>query len=363
MVKISVSDVEGEVNYEEVMNEFGIKSITPFLKKMKKPPLIYRRGIVFAQRDFKQIYDAIINKKPFAVVTGINPSGTLHLGNKLIIDQAKFFQEQGADVFIPISNDETYVFGKAKSLEKATKTALENVIPDLIALGLKEKKTKIFISTMDKRIYELSVKLSTKVTFSSIKAIFGFTNDTNPGQIFYGVVQSAHILLPEIEEFGGPKPVVVPIGIDQDPYMRLCRDIASKVGMIKPSSTYHRFLPGLQGGKMSASKPETCIFLSDSPETAKKKIMKAFSGGAPTLEEHRKKGGNPDIDVPFQYLRYIFEEDDKKLQDIRKSYRSGEMHSGEMKNYLAEKVVKFLKEHQRKRERAKKRINDFLLND
>jgi tryptophanyl-tRNA synthetase len=343
------------------MKEFGIEKIESYLQKMKDLPLIYRRGIVIGHRDFGRIFDCIINKKKFAVVTGANPSGPLHLGNALFLQQALFFQKMGADVFIPISNDETYVFRKSKSVEQAYQTAIEEVIPDILAFGFDPKKTHIFISTRTPKLYELAVKLSTKTTFSTIKAIFGFTNESNPGQIFYGIMQSAHILFPQLLEHGGPRPVVVPIGIDQDPYMRLVRDISEKIDMVKPSSTYHKFIPGLQGGKMSASKPETCIFLRENPESAKKKIMKAFSGGAVTLKEHREKGGNPDVDVACQYLYYMFEEDDRKIKQIFDDYRSGKLRSGDVKAMLADKVEKFLVAHQKKREQAKKNIDKFLI--
>ena len=365
MAKISISDVEGDVNYEQTMKEFGIEDIGEFIKKLSKHeklPIIYRRGLVIGHRDFGQIFNAIEHKKKFAVLTGVNPSGSLHLGNLLILQQALFFQKLGADVFIPISNDETYVFRKAESLEKATENALNSVIPDIIAMGFEQKKTKIFISTKTARAYELAVRLSTKTTFSTIKSIFGFENETNPGQIFYTIMQSAHILMPQLEEFGGQKPVVVPIGIDQDPYMRLVRDIAEKAGFIKPSSTYHKFLIGLQGGKMSGSKPETCIYLSDSPEVAKKKIMSAFSGGAGSLEEHRKHGGNPEIDVACQYMKFMFEESDEKIAEIFRDYRKGSLTSGEVKKMLAEKVGKFLESHAKKREKAKSNINKYLIN-
>lgn len=361
MAKITVSEVEGEVDYGQAMKEFGIDNIGNYLGRMKNLPAIYRRGTVFGQRDFSHILDAIARKKRFAVLTGFNPSGPLHLGNLLFLKQALFFQSLGAEVFIPISNDETYVFRKAESVEKATENAYGHVIPDIIALGFRPKKTKIFISTKEPRVYELAVRLSARTTFSTIKAIFGFGNDTNPGAIFYSIVQSAHILLPQLEEFGGPKPTVVPIGIDQDPYIRLSRDLAEKAGMTKPSSTYHRFLPGLRGGKMSGSRPETCIFLTDQPEAAGKKIMRAFSGGGTTLEEHRKHGGNPDIDVACQYLSALFEEDDRKLEEIFSGYRNGSLQSGEVKSYLAGKVEKFLKEHHKKREKAKRRIDEFML--
>ena len=363
--KVSVSDVKGEVNYENLIREFGVQKFDKYVEKMRelgiKLDLMYRRGIVFAHRDFERILNAIKNKEEFAVVTGINPSSPLHFGHLLFLRQAKFFQELGANVFIPISNDETYVFKKTEELEKATKNAMENVIPDIIALGFKKNKTKFFISTRYSKIYELAVKLSTKVTFSTIKAIFGFNEQTNPGQIFYAIIQSAHILLPQLEEFGGKKPTVVPIGIDQDPYLRLVRDISEKFGFIKPSSTYHKFLPGLLGGKMSGSKPNTCIFLNDDIEVAKQKIKKAFSGGPKTLAEHRKYGGNPEIDVACQYLYFLFEENDKKIEEIFENFRNGKLTCGDVKEYLSRKIEKFLKEHQAKREKAKNLIDKFLI--
>lgn len=363
MARIIVDAVEGEVNYEEMMREFGIEKTDSYLKQMKNLDVIYRRGIVFGHRDFGRIFDAIKNKKSFTVLTGFNPSGPLHLGNLMILKEALFFQKNGADVFIPISNDETYVFKKTETLEKATKNAYEYVIPDIIALGFDPKKTKIFVSTQLAKVYELAVKISTKTTFSSIKAIFGFTNDANPGQIFYSIIQSAHILFPQLKEYGGPKPTVVNIGIDQDPYMRLVRDIADKLNFVKPSSTYHKFMPGLLGGKMSGSKPETCIYLTDKPDVAEKKIMKAFSGGAKTLEEHKKFGGNPDIDVACQYLYFMFEEDDRKVKQIFSDFRNGKLTSGEVKKYLADKVKKFLIEHQKKREKFENQIEKFMLRD
>ncbi|MBU5537089.1 MAG: tryptophan--tRNA ligase [Candidatus Aenigmatarchaeota archaeon] len=363
MAKITVDSVEGEINYEQTMQEFGIERIDPYLKQLKNLDTLYRRGIVFGHRDFGLIVDAIKNKKPFAVLTGFNPSGPLHLGNLMVLREALFFQKNGADVFIPISNDETYVFKKAETIEKATKNAYDFVIPDIIALGFDPKKTKIFISTKLAKLYELAIKISTKTTFSAIKAIFGFTNETNPGQIFYAVMQSAHILFPQLDEYGGRKPTVTNIGIDQDPYMRLVRDIAAKLNFVKPASTYHKFMPGLLGGKMSGSKPETCIYLTDEPEVAEKKIMGAFSGGAKTLEEHKKFGGNPEIDVACNYLYFMFEEDDRKIKQIFSDFRNGKLTSGEVKHYLSEKVKRFLTHHQRERERAKNQIENFLLKD
>ncbi len=68
---------------------------------------------------------------------------------------------------------------------------------------------------------------------------------------------------------------------------------------------------------MSASDLNSAIFLTDSPKDIKNKVNKyAYSGGGATLEEHRSKGANLDVDVPYQYLRF-FLEDDARLEEIK----------------------------------------------
>ena len=116
--------------------------------------------------------------------------------------------------------------------------------------------------------------------------------------------------------------------------------------------------------RMTGSNENETIYTTDSPETVKKKINKyAFSGGQPDIEEHRKKGGNPDIDVSYQYLRIFFEPDDKKLKQIHDDYKSGKMLTGELKEILIQKINKFLASHQQKREMARDQLDKFLLKD
>ena len=115
---------------------------------------------------------------------------------------------------------------------------------------------------------------------------------------------------------------------------------------------------------MSASESQSTIYTIDTPEEVEKKIKKyAFSGGQATIEEHRRLGGNPDIDVSYQWLRMLFEPDDRKLQKIHDDYKSGKLLTGELKQILIEKVNSFLKEHQKNREKARKDIDKFLLKD
>ena len=67
---------------------------------------------------------------------------------------------------------------------------------------------------------------------------------------------------------------------------------------------------------MSASDPNSGIYMTDTPNQIKNKINKhGFSGGKETEEEHRRLGGNPDVDVSYQFLSF-FLEDDEELQKI-----------------------------------------------
>ena len=67
---------------------------------------------------------------------------------------------------------------------------------------------------------------------------------------------------------------------------------------------------------MSSSDPNTSIYMSDSPSQIKNKINRhGFSGGQETEEEHRRLGGNTEVDVSYQYLTF-FLEDDEELERI-----------------------------------------------
>lgn len=127
----------------------------------------------------------------------------------------------------------------------------------------------------------------------------------------------------------------------------------------KPALIHSRFLTALQGvgGKMSASDPNSAIFMNDTPAQVKKKINRyAFSGGRETLEEHREFGGNPDVDVAYQYLTY-FEDDDDKLALIAAEYRKGELTTGELKKECITLLQAYVEGYQNRR----KDVTDEML--
>jgi len=152
---------------------------------------------------------------------------------------------------------------------------------------------------------------------------------------------------------------LIPLGVDQDPHFRVARDVYPKLGYYKPAILHSMFWPPLKGpeGKMSSSDESSAIFLHDDEKTVEKKIKKyAFSGGKDTIEEHRKLGGNPDVDVCFQYLKFMFEEDDRVLKEIEEKYRGGKMLTSELKEIAIEKINDFLKRHRKNKSKLNKKI-------
>ena len=361
-------EIKGEIDYEKLIKEFGL-SILKELPEIFNKEIIFRRKIIFAHRDYQRILETIKNKKEFVMMTGLMPTGKFHLGHLLVAKQFSFYQKLGAKIYIAVADIEAYNT-RNQSLEESRKIAIEEYITNYFALGLEEKNLEIYFQSERSKsaeksnaYYRLQNVLAKYVTFNEFKAVYG---EITPGKMISSLLQASDMLHPQLPEFEDECPIIVPVGVDQDPHIRLARDISKRIKSYKftqLSSTYHKMLPGLKGvkSKMSSSDPNSFIALTDDEQTIKTKINKyAFSGGKETLEEHRKKGGNPDIDISYQYLKMLLEEDDKKLEEIEKNYRSGKLTTGELKNYTIKKLNDFLKDHQKKREKARKIAEKFL---
>ena len=362
-------EVKGNIDYDKLIKEFGVSRLDDALLKrvQKKAGTLHhflRRNIFFAHRDFNWILDEYDKGNKFFLYTGRAPSGHVHLGHLVPWMFTKWLQDTyNVELWFQFPDEEKFLFSESLTLADTEHFTKENAY-DVIALGFDPKKTHFLIDTKHAGImYKEAIKVAKKITYSTAKAAFGFKPDMNIGAIFYTAMQAVPAFLPSV--LAGKKiPCLIPHAIDQDPHFRISRDVITKIGYDKPASIQCRFLPGLGGmaqdGKMSASEAETAIYTTDSAETVRKKIMKyAFSGGQATVEEHRKKGGNPDVDVSYQWLTF-FEEDDRKLKKIYEEYKSGKMLTGELKQILIDKLNTFLKKHQEKREKAKGRFEDFV---
>jgi len=361
--------VSGKIDYSRLVEEFGTEPLTEdLLGRMEKHAgelhLQLRRGLFFSHRDLNWILDMYDAGRRFVLYTGRGPSGPVHIGHLVPWIFTKHLQDvYGSKLYFQMTDDEKFLINPEFTLDDSTGFAYDNAL-DVIATGFDRRRTKIIMDVKDAGIlYQLAVKVAKRVTFSTVKATFGFNESSNIGIIFFPAIQAVPAFL-ESALTGENVPCLIPAAIDQDPYWRVTRDVAPKLGFFKPAQIHCKFLPGLgKGGKMSASLPETCIFTTDSPEVAEKKIWDAFTGGRPTVEEQKVLGGDPSICPTYYYEYYLFEEDDKKLKEIHDKCRSGELLCGEHKATLSEKVKKFLQEHQKRRDKAKDRLKDFLFKD
>jgi tryptophanyl-tRNA synthetase len=353
-------EVSGQVDYDRLIREFGTQPISEALAKRLEAKLgdaayLVRRQIFFSHRDLDLALDDYEKGKGFFLYTGRGPSGPMHIGHILSFYFTKWLQDRfHVNVYIQITDDEKFLEEKRKlSYDDTQKWAAENIL-EIAAVGFDTEKTFILQdSGFVGHAYPLILKTAKKINYSTAKSVFGFTGETNIGFSFYPSIQ----ILPSLLE---KKRCLIPSAIDQDPYWRIQRDIAESLGYHKAAAIHSKFMPSLTGmsDKMSSSRPETAIYLTDDDRTVKNKIYRhAFSGGQSSIEEHRKLGGNPDVDVPFQWLYMFFEPDDKRIEEIRSEYTSGQMLTGQMKDILVEKVTRFLHEHREHRERAHDKVH------
>ena len=425
-------------DYSRLRDEFGIEEFTEDLcKDFPKSHKLLRRGVIFGHRGFQLIQDAVLNKKPWAVLTGLMPSGKMHLGHKMVIDEVIYYQSLGADINIAVADIEAFAT-RGYTLSETEDFALNEYIPSYIALGLKPEKCRIYFQSKQQDVKDLAYILGKKINWSQMQATYGFNSSSNMAHIFSPLVQTGDILHIQLKKYGGNRPTLVPVGVDQDPHIRLSRDIAqahrlynvtvtkdNKIGVfvkvdnnvselldnaektlnklkfsklkritdykaiyiqdakesdiqkideklaktetefggygfILPSATFHRFITGLTGDKMSSSKPDSAIFLTDTPDIAKKKIMQSKTGGAATLEEQKKTGGKPDECTVYELFLYHLIEEDEELHDIYSSCKNGKQMCGNCKKYASELMQKMLIDIQEKRKKAVENIKKYL---
>ena len=338
----SVSAGDKGIDYAKLIDQFGSQAITPALIEKferitgcKAHPWI-RRGIFFSHRDLDMILDNFAAGKPMYLYTGRGPSSeALHLGHLIPFMFTKYLQ----DVFrcplvVQMTDDEKFLW-KDLQLEECHRLGFENA-KDIIACGFDITRTLIF-SDLDYigHMYPNILKIQKAVTYNQVKGIFGFDDSVNIGKHAFPAVQAAPSFpssFPHI--FGGrvDVPCLIPCAIDQDPYFRMTRDVAPRLGFKKPALIHSKFFPALQGSdsKMSASDESSAIFCTDTPKQIKEKVNKyAFSGGRETVEDHRRLGGDLAVDVSYQWLTF-FQHDDAELKRVGDAYASGAMLSGEI---------------------------------
>ena len=347
-------------DYNHLYEEFGIQKFDNLYSKVPNPNMYMRRGVIFGHRDFDRVLETMKQGGAFAVMSGIKPTGEFHLGTLMTAKEIIYFQQQGAQAFYAIADIEAYEDNRL-SFEETEKIAVGNVA-DLLALGFDHKKGHIYRQYKEQRVRNLAIHFGAGVTLATMKAIYG---ERHIGLYLSALIQAGDILLPQLKDFGGPKPTVVPVGIDQDAHLRLTRDLANKFRrqfkFISPSSTYHKILKGLDGSsKMSKRNPSSYFTLNETSKAIGKKIICAFTGGRATVAEQKKLGGVPEICPIYEIEMCHFVKDDKEMVETYNCCKCGSLLCGEHKARTKKIVTEFVENHQRKRKKLVDTAREIL---
>lgn len=435
-------------DYAKLRDEFGIGVLgADAWDDVPNAHPLFRRGVVFGHRGFEPVLGAIKRQEPFSLMTGLMPSGKMHLGHKAVLDQVVWYQDQGADVHVAIADFEAYA-ARGFTIDEARRIGLEEYVLTYLALGMKPGKSEVYYQTKRSRVKDLAYSLGLHVNLSTLRAIYGMEDSWKLAHINAPLMQAADILHVQNRDLGGPRPVVVPVGVDQDPHLRLTRDLAAatrvfsaqktadgkfgvfikpetpprpvkelldgaerilrtdlgfadvrrndkyraiylpaatmddllridlalgqwestelgQAGYFPPSATYHRFMSGLlagddgRPGKMSSSKPETSIFLTDDPKTVEKKLMRAVTGGRATEEEQRKHGADPTRCSVYEIYLY-HTADDKLLPVVYDECTTGKRLCGGCKKQCLELLQGQLKDLREKREASRHLVKEIV---
>lgn len=370
-----VDGVQQAIDYNKLIEQFGTRPIDEALLTRfetltgRKAHIFLRRGTFFSHRELEKILDRYEQKKPFYLYTGRGPSSaSMHLGHMVPFVFCQWLQDVfDVPIVIQLTDDEKFLFKPNLTVEMCRQFAIDNA-KDIIACGFKPEKTFIFsdFDNVSGPFYHNVVKIARCITINQSKATFGFNDSDNVGKVHFVSVQAAPSFSNSFPQIFGEKhdiPCLIPCAIDQDPYFRLTRDVAKRLKYPKPSLIHAKFFPALQGPqtKMSASVDTSAIFMTDTAKQIKNKINKhAFSGGGATLEEHKANGGNPDVDVAYQYLSF-FLEDDEELKKIYDTYKSGELMTGELKKKCIEVLQAFVAGFQERKSKVTEEIVAYYM--
>ena len=224
-------------DYADLFEEFGIEAFDDVADDVTDPHYLMRRGVIFGHREYDAVAEAMANDEPFAALSGFMPTGDPHIGHKLVFDEIIWHQEQGGDAFGLIADLEAHS-ARGMSWDEIDEHA-RNYLLSLLALGFDAEAGELYRQSDNRAVQDLGFELGSKANFSEFEAIYGFDGETNISHMQSVVTQTADILYPQLVD--EPKPTVIPVGPDQDPHVRLTRDLATRVRYFKVTEAFASF--------------------------------------------------------------------------------------------------------------------------
>lgn len=287
------------------------------------------------------------------ILTGDRPTGPLHLGHYVGSLENRVKLQESCTQFVMIA-DAQALTDHAREPEKVRANILE-VALDYLAVGIDPEKTTICIQSMLPELFELTSYYLNLVTWNrlkhnpTVKAEIkqkGFGEAVPAGFMVYPVSQAA-----DITAF---KADLVPVGADQLPMIEQTNEIVGHFNraygevLVRAEALLPEMarLPGTDGNLKMSKTLNNAIYLCDSPDVLKKKVMKMQSDPTHTnIDDPGKVEGNS----VFTYLD-VFGSDKEKIDALKAHYQKGGLGDGEVKRYLIEVLQSYLEPIRKRRE-------------
>lgn len=279
------------------------------------------------------------------VVSGIRPTGNLHLGN--------YF---GAlRNFISMQNEHNCYFFIADYHSLTTHPTpgdlygnVRQIMVEYLAAGLDPEKATLYIQSDVQEVAELYLFLNMNAYIGELERCTSFKDkirqqpeNVNAGLLTYPTLMAADILIHRATK--------VPVGKDQEQHLEMTRTFGNRFNRLYkvdyfPEPQAFNFgqqlvkIPGLNGsGKMGKSEGEgNAIYLADEPEAIRKKVMKAVTDAGPTVPNQEKPEAIQNI---FQLMNVVSTPETYAFFD--EQYNKCQIRYGDMKKQLAEDMIKF----------------------
>jgi len=224
-------------DYRKLFEEFGIEEMEELLEEIPAPHYLFRRGVIFGHRDYEPVAEAMRKDEPFAALSGFMPTGDPHIGHKLVFDELIWHQQRGGDTYALIADLEAHS-ARGITWDEIEEHARDYVL-SLLALGFDPEEGTLYRQSENRELQDLAFELGIEANFSELEAIYGFDGETDVSHMQSVVTQMADICYPQVAD--EPKPTVIPVGPDQDPHVRLARDLAARTRYFGVTEAYASF--------------------------------------------------------------------------------------------------------------------------
>jgi tryptophanyl-tRNA synthetase len=279
------------------------------------------------------------------VVSGIRSTGNLHLGNYFgAIRNFVKMQEKNHCYFFIADYHSLTTHPTPQDLQSSVRT----VLTEFLACGLDPEKATLYIQSDLPEVAELYLLLNMNAYVGELERCTSFKekirtqpDNVNAGLLTYPTLMAADIIIHKAHK--------VPVGKDQEQHLEMTRTFANRFNRMYrveyfPEPVAYNFgeelvkIPGLDGSmKMSKSENEnSAIFLADSPEVIRRKVMRAVTDAGPTEPNQPKP---QPVENLFQLMSAM--SDASTCEHFNTLYNKCEIRYGDMKKQLAEDVIRF----------------------